>query len=74
MPMLCEARDGTAKGAGMAGGTSDIGVLGGIGIGCLGALGDKGMVGNAFMPRGDKGGDATGVTSDIVSRRTRAKR
>ena len=36
----------------------DIGVLGGSGIGCRGALGDRGTApANAIMLRGDKGGE-----------------
>ena len=38
----------------------DIGVLGGRGIGCLGALGDRGTApGKAPIPRGDIGGEFT---------------
>lgn len=54
--------DASVKGAsfGNDGELIDIGVLGGNGIGCLGALGDKGTApGNAPIPRGDIGGELT---------------
>lgn len=45
-----------------AGDAIDIGVFGGNGIGCLGALGERGIGdGNAPIPRGDKGGEANEV-------------
>ena len=42
----------------MPGDAIDMGVLGGSGIGCLGALGERGIAGKPPMPLGDIGGDA----------------
>jgi hypothetical protein len=56
-----------------AGDAIDMGVFGGKGIGCLGALGDSGIAdGNAPIPRGDRGGEANEVW-DAPARGLRGK-